>query len=360
MAELNEQAVLQRLQAAKVPGAQLGAVHGGEPAWIASIGDARAGGATVDHETVFQAASLSKPVAALGILQLVDQGHLPLDEDIVPMLGHELPAHRLVADRLENRPALTVRLLLQHRAGVIGRGTTPDKANATFLAEPAGGGSQRFRNKRGANVPTLEQSWKGFGTFRPLMLTTVPGERFAYSGAGYLMLQHLVEQVTGQNFADYFDNHVFPALGAVSSTFALHPPSNWHLASGHDESGKPIAGERELAPWSAAGGLFSTARDMVYILCTMLSDGANDHGRFMSSDMMSLMLNEGLGVFVQDRGKPGQHVRHGGDNGGFRALLLAHPGAGHGAVVLTNGKSTNATALREELGRTAIATLRNR
>ena len=80
-------------------------------------------GRAVAHDTVFQAASLAKPVTALGVLALVDDGLIGLDDDVEPHLGLPLPRHRLAG--AVPRGSVTVRRLLQHRGGIVGRGTTP-------------------------------------------------------------------------------------------------------------------------------------------------------------------------------------------------------------------------------------------
>lgn len=345
------------LRQAGVPGAAVGAIHRGEPTWVATYGTVRAGGDPVVDDTVFQAASLSKPVTAMGILRLVDEGRLPLDEDVRSLVSWPIPTHATFTGS-ENAP-ITVRLLLQHRAGIVGRGTTPHKNNISFLAAPAGGGSHRVTNRAGAVVPTLEQSWKGSDGRPPVMLTTEPGSGYAYSGAGFLILQHLVEQVTGVSFADHFANEVFPALDAQQSTFALIPPAHWELASGHNAEGQPLTGERELTPWSSAGGLFSTARDLTLSLAMLLNGGRSTVAQFMSAETATAMVTQSLGTFVTGAGGTDHVFRHGGDNGGFRTLMLGHPPSGSGVIVLTNGRSNVDTKLREQLGSYTLQQLRS-
>lgn len=351
---LSESQVVTLLKEYKIPGAQLGVVIDRSPGWVKCFGNTTSHGPAITANTVFHTASLSKPVAALGVLQLVDQGKLPLDEDITPLLAYELPWHPLVAKRMrkERRP-ITVRLLLQHKAGIIGRGTTPNWAGNAFLPMPWGGGSQRFVRQGGTYVPTLEEMWRGYGGEHPFMLTTLPGEQYAYSGVGYTILQHLVEQVTSEKFADYFDRVVFPALGAKSSSYQLLPPEQFELATGHTSTEKPLVGKHELAPWSAAGGLFSTVGDLQLILCTMLNSGENKQGRFLSQSLMEEICSEGLGVFIYGKGSR-RCFRHGGDNGGFRALMLGYPTTGKGVIVLTNGQSTAGAKPREKLARLLI------
>ncbi len=354
---LNAADVLPLLEKNRVPGVQMGVVAAGQPGAVLCVGQVAWDGAPVTPQTVFHTASLSKPVAALAVLQLVERGLLPLDADVTPWLQYDLPWHHFVAERMRKAPApVTVRWLLQHRSGVIGRGTTPNRANDAFLPLPHGGGSLRFERQPGAYVPSLGEMWHGWQGDHPFMLTAMPGEQYAYSGVGYTILQHIVEQITGTTFAKYMNDEVFPALGASRSTYELYPPADWQLAAGHDDTGTPIAGGQELAPWSAAGGLFSTVEDLQKILATILRRGVNPQGRFLSEAMILDMCNEGLGVMV--RGKRNRrHFRHGGDNRGFRALLLGFPHSGKGAVLLFNGRSNDGIMLRERLGRMLMDTV---
>jgi len=349
--------IAELLQRYNVPGVQMGVVIDGQPGWVQCAGRTACDGGEVTPDTVFHTGSLSKPVAALAVLQLVERGLLTLDYDVTPLLLYDLPWHHTIQDRMRKDPLpVTIRWLLQHRAGVIGRGTTPNAADDAFLPLPAGGGSQRFENAPGVYVPSLSEMWQGFEDGHPFMLTTLPGQQYAYSGAGYTILQHIVEQVTGQDFASYFASEVFPALGATSSTYQLFPPQHWPLATGHSSQGEPLTGKHELAPWSAAGGLFSTVGDLQRILSTMLSGGDNPQGRVLTAGMMHEMLTGELGVMVRGAGDR-KHFRHGGDNRGFRALMLGYPQNGNGAIVLTNGQSNDGIMLRERLGRMLIDAL---
>src|SRR6516225_4543414 len=126
--------------------------------WVHSFGvrDAKSG-QPVTEETIFEAASLSKPVFAYGVLKLVDQGKLDLD---TPLTRYLSPPYIDGDDRLEN---ITARYVLSHRTG--------------------------FPN------------WRGDGNALTIRFT--PGERFSYSGEGFVYLQKVVEKVTCRALTDY-------------------------------------------------------------------------------------------------------------------------------------------------------------
>lgn len=339
-----------RLRRSKVPGAALARVIDGEVAWVAGYGTTRARRRAphVTGDTVFQAASLSKPVTALAVMQLVEGGQLALDTDVREVVAHAIPEHPILALHPDqSRRPITIRLLLQHRGGIVGRGTTPADQR-TFLDDSRGGGSLRYRRARGVRLPTLEESWQGSVGRHGVTVTYPPGSRVSYSGAGYLVLQHVVEQVTGHRFSDHMDG-VMTAFGARAATFDLEPPAHLPLARGHDVDGDELEGGFELVPWSAAGGLFTSAASLAEILATVV----RRDGVVLAPETIDLMARERLGVAVRRVGGR-TVVIHGGDNGGYRASLTGVLETGAGAVVLTNGRSADGPDLRRELAETVL------
>ncbi|MGI9624766.1 MAG: serine hydrolase domain-containing protein, partial [Acidimicrobiales bacterium] len=152
--------VERQLRAVDVPGAALARIDDGEIAWVAGYGKSGFGRSAhhVSGDTVFQGASLSKPLTALGVMRLVQDGELDLDADVRPLLDYPIPVHPLATQPASHRP-ITTRMLLQHRGGVVGRGTTPDR-HGDFLGAERGGGSPRFKQGRGVRIPSLAESWK--------------------------------------------------------------------------------------------------------------------------------------------------------------------------------------------------------
>ena len=340
-----------RLARSNVPGAALARVIDGEVAWVAGYGATRSRRRAphVTGDTVFQAASLSKPVTAVAVMQLVEAGSLTLDTDVREIAAFPIPEHPILAHHPDqSRRPITVRLLLQHRGGIVGRGTTPADSQ-TFLDAGVGGGSLRFRRARGVRLPTLEESWLGADGRRGVTVTYPPGSRVSYSGAGYLVLQHVIERVTGTAFADHMAG-VLASLGARAATFQLQPPEHLPLARGHDVDGRELAGGYELVPWSAAGGLFTSAASLAEVLATVL----RRDGVALAPETVQLMARERLGVAVR-RTEGRTVIVHGGDNGGYRASLTGVLETGGGAVVLTNGRSLDGPDLRRELAETVVS-----
>lgn len=334
----------ERLAASRVPGAALAVVEDGAVAWAAGYGHVKRSTHSpyVTPDTVFQAASLSKPVTALAVLDLVGRGVLDLDEDVRPLLQLPLVEHPILAAQPGRRRPVTARLLLQHRGGIVGRGTTPG-AHGSLLGADRGGGSRRIANRPGVRVPTLEDSWYGNDGSAPVTITYAPGTQVSYSGAGYLVLQHLIENLTGAPFARHMAV-LLGRLGARAASFDLHPPPSASFAHGHDADGRPLPGGHELVPWSAAGGLYASAYSVAEILTAIVTGGAG----VVEPGLVQRMWTENLGVFAR-RESNERLFRHGGDNGGFRAAMAGWPMSGAGAVVLTNGRSSDGMELRREL-----------
>jgi len=334
-----------------VPGAALAGVVDGEVAWLKGYGLRRTGShAPVRVDTVFGVASVSKAVTALAVLALAEGGYLDLDADVRPRLELPLVPHSLIGPKPVG--AVTARLLLQHRAGIHGRGTTPQRNNTRFLDASKGGGSHRFLQTDTADVPVdIPTLWNRASSGRGVLLTYTPGEQRSYSGAGYLVLQHLIEQVTGEQFRDVMREYL-GHLGATRATFELRPPIEWPLAAGHHPDGSPLPGDHELVPWAAAGGMFSDVRSMASILTTVLNRDPKTPGASLFSEFMS-----GTGTTVGKTARSEVTFYAGGDNGGYRAKIVGIPARRAGVVVLTNGRSITGLSLRAALERLALKSI---
>ncbi|HKO86090.1 MAG TPA: serine hydrolase domain-containing protein, partial [Actinomycetota bacterium] len=189
-----EDAARQALAASTTPGLAVALVHQGQVVWAAGYGMADPEtGQPVTASTRFQAASLSKPVTAWGVLRLVESGRIGLDEPVLGRLRRwRLPPSPLDAD------GITVRRLLSHTAGLSVHGYVG------LTSDPP--------------LPSIAASLSGeTGDSFPVELLEAPGRRWLYSGGGYSLLQLLVEELTGRPFADYLRAEVLERLGMTAS-----------------------------------------------------------------------------------------------------------------------------------------------
>jgi CubicO group peptidase (beta-lactamase class C family) len=225
------------------PGLAVALVCHGRIAWAAGYGVAdQVKGQLVTPATRFQAASVSKPVTAWGVLRLVEQGRIGLDE---PVVGH-LRRWRLPPSPFQ-AGGITIRRLLSHTAGLSVHGYA-----GQTLERP---------------LPPIEASLSGEagGSF-PVELLEAPGRRWLYSGGGYSVLQLLVEELTGRPFADVMQTEILDALGMTTSSFQWHRTAA--TACPHDAEGGRIP-EFCFAE-QAAAGLVTTAPELARFVAAAL------------------------------------------------------------------------------------------
>lgn len=321
--------IAQRMSALHVPGASVAVINNGKIEWARGYGVAEAGSKrAVSSTTLFQAASISKPVTAFGALRLAEQGKLSLDEDVnKKLVGWKLPAGSQTAES-----PVTMRNLLNHSAGTTVHG---------------------FRGyAEGEAVPTLLQLLDGAkpANSGPVRVDTLPGTQWRYSGGGFSVAQLLMTSVSGKDFAPLMTDIVLGPLGMKHSTFAQPLPTaqQGEAATGHDGSGKPIKGKWHTHPEQAAAGLWTTPSDLARFAIELQQASAGKSKKLISQGMATQMLtrlkgNFGLGIEVGEvAGVPS--FTHGGSNEGFRTLLYALTTAGQGAVVMTNGNGGDALA----------------
>lgn len=303
-----EPTFLRLLEEAAVPGAAVALVAGDDPDCLVS-GGVRGGlaGGPVDAFTVFDAASLSKPVFAYIVLQLVDRGKIDLDSPIERYLPGYL--------RMDARSAsITVRHLLSHSGGL------PNWRNADY----------------------------------PLRTWFEPGERFSYSGEGYLYLQRALEAVTDEKLDTLATSLVFQPLGMERSSFVWQSRFDGNRAWPHDVFGMPAI-RKKPAEANAAWSLQTCAADFARFLRAVLAGSQlkPETSRGWLSPQVEIKhrgiqwlepsaedlvtgvawglgwgLEPGVGTFF-----------HWGDNGPFTAFTLGSSQAGRALVVFANAAS---------------------
>jgi len=315
-----------------VPGVGLAVVRDGKLAWAAGFGWADvAAEREVTEDTVFNIGSISKTVAAWGLMRLVEEKKLALDAPVVTKRWH-LP------DSAEyDVKEVTLRRLLSHTAGL------------TLHGYPG------FWPPK--ELPTLEASLggdtNGAGDVR---LEARPGTRWKYSGGGYTLAQLLLEETTGQSFAEYMRANVLEPLGMKSSAYGWPPEILAASATPYDGRGEPLPRGGPIFPELAAAGLQTTPADLGrFAVASLASHGPKDAAQkcVLAPDTIALMQSPapaspayGLGYDTQE--ERGLHVvGHGGANEGWMALLALVPESGDGLVVLTNG--SNGTAVNSAL-----------
>jgi CubicO group peptidase (beta-lactamase class C family) len=323
-----ERDIPELMKKAGVPGLAIAVIRGGKTTWLHGFGmkDVKTG-QPVTGDTVFEAASLSKPVFTYGVLKLVEQGKLGLD---VPLTTY-LPKPFVAGD--ERLAKITARIVLSHRTGFPNWPTTDDGSVSIYFT---------------------------------------PGERFSYSGEGYIYLQRVVEKITGKPLNEYMTEAVFTPLGMTSSSYVWRPDFDALTATGHDSDGKPT----ELwKPTEAlvASSLNTTAKDYALFVDAVLDGNGLKPATLREMETPEIALDPecricikhepkqlsknlfwGLGWGIER--KDGTDVLwHWGDNGSFKGFVMADPKTKSGVVMFAN--SENGLEVAKPLVDEAMGTL---
>lgn len=294
-----------------VPGVALAVIRGGKTTWVHGFGVKNAeSGQRVTGETVFEAASLSKPVFAYGVLKLVDQGKLGLD---VPLTTY-LPKPYIDGD--ERLTKITARIVLSHRTG--------------------------FPN------------WRGDNGSLPIYFT--PGERFSYSGEGYIYLQRVVEHITGKPLNEYMTEAVFTPLGMTDSSYVWRPDFDVLTATGHDADGKPAKLWKPKEA-GAASTLNTTAKDYALFVDAILNGNGLKRSTLREMETPQVALDPGCRICIKQEPKElsknlfwglgwgiqredgSSALWHWGDNGVFKGFVMADPKSKSGVVMFANSEN---------------------
>jgi CubicO group peptidase (beta-lactamase class C family) len=300
----------------KIPGLSLVIIEKGEIALHFELGLKNSKNKEpIDIDTLFEAASLSKPVFVYGILQLIEDKKLDLDK---PLIEYLLYPDIKNDKRLE---LITTRMVLTHTTG--------------------------FPNWRPKN--------------EGLKIHFDPGERFSYSGEGYLYLQKVIERITGSSLEEYMKKNVFIPLGMSHSTFIWINDDK--KAFGHDLDGNPIK-HRDEKP-NSAFTLHTNALDYAKFVIAILE------GKGLKPETINVMLRPHVKVQAEciesidqcsgnlsdsiswSLGWGIQHTQlgdsfwHWGDNKGVKCFVIGTKKLNKAMIVFTN--SSNGLSLISEV-----------
>jgi CubicO group peptidase (beta-lactamase class C family) len=302
-----------------VPGVSMALIRDSKIEWVRPYGvkSAKAKSAAVDVATLFQAASISKPVAAVAAMHMSQYGNFGLDQDV----NATLQSWKVKDTPFTADAKVTLRGLLSHSAGLTVHGF--------------GGYAQ------GDPVPDVVQVLNGDkpANSAPVVVDTVPGTKWRYSGGGYTILQLMMQERFKKPFADIMEMIVLGRIGMRDSTYAQPLPRPLHIraASGHDKNGHTVKGDWHTYPEQAAAGLWTTPSDLARFLIEVQKSALGESNRVIEKKTAEEMLriqkgSYGLGFQIDANGGFG----HGGSNAGFKCLMRIGRN-GDGFVIMTNG-----------------------
>lgn len=318
-----------RMSELKVPGVSIAVIHEGRIEWARGYGVKSLGGPPVDEKTLFQAASISKPVFALAVLHQVDAGKLDLDANV----NDYLKTWKLPDNEFTREQKVTLRRLLSHTAGLTVHG---------FPGYDAG-----------APLPTTAQILEGVPptNTNPIRVDILPGSRHRYSGGGYTLAQLVLTDVTGAPLDKLLRDTVLTPLGMSTSTFEQPLPAarGGEVALPFRGDGTPVPGGPHVYPEVAAAGLWTTPSDLArYALG--VNEALNGKSKIISAKTARMMVTPHVGMHglgpVGGGKTSRKYFTHGGSNAGYRCLLVAYED-GEGAAIMTSGD--NGGAIMEEV-----------
>lgn len=317
-----DQKVPQLLHDFSIPGAAIAIIENGEIVLQKGYGFSDIEKEVkVNVRTGFNIASISKTIAAWGVMKLVQDGKIDLDAPAEKYLTRwHLPASKF------NSNEVTIRRLLSHTAGLSLHGYPGWSPNDT--------------------LPTIEESLSGKnnGPGR-VEIIMEPGTKYQYSGGGFTILQLIIEEVTGQKFEDYMQEQILDPLGMTNSSYKIDGKIMATSASEYDNFGEKTA--FELFTAQAAAGLHTTIEDFTRFAIANLyrNNYQKKDNPVLSPDILQQMMEPGpatngeygLGYEISKGESLKGLVGHTGGNTGWQSMFRVDPVTNDGFVVFTNG-----------------------
>jgi CubicO group peptidase (beta-lactamase class C family) len=312
----------ERMKHYHVPGLSLAVIENYKVVWSKGYG-------VMDEETkepvttttLFQAGSISKPVAAYTALKVVEEGKINLDSNV----NDYLKSWKLPDNEFTKQKKVALKHLLSHTGGLTVHGFwgySPDLPVPTLV--------QVLSGEKPANSP-------------PIFVDKLPDESFRYSGGGYTIMQQMLIDVEGKDFPTITKEKVLQPLGMVHSTYEQPLPADQLklAATGYLPDGTMTKGKRHTYPEMAAAGLWTTASDLALFAIDIQKALKGEKSAVLSNDMVKKMVTPyykdfiGLGLFLNDHGGV-KSFGHDGWDEGFCASLTGLQSDGNGVVIMIN------------------------
>lgn len=318
--------LLDRMKFYKVPGISIAVINNGKIEWAKGFGVTESGTKNpVTVDTLFQAGSVSKSVAAVGALALVKQGKLSLDEDI----NQKLTSWKVPENDFTKTEKVTLARILNHSAGLTVHGFW-----GYTTKEP---------------IPTLKQIFEGTkpANSEAIRVDSVPGKEWRYSGGGYTIMQQLMIDVSQKEFPVLMKETVLDKLGMNASTFDQPLSKEWAARTSwaHISGNKKVVGRWHVYPEMAAAGLWTTPTDLAKFAIDIQDTAAGRSSKVLTQAMVKDMLTprlggDGLGVFIAGKDQT-LAFSHTGRDEGFDSFMIGFLNSGQGAVIMANSNLDN-------------------
>lgn len=327
----------------EVPGASISVVKDRKIFWSQSYGIKDANTQIkVNKQTMFQAASISKPITAMATLKLSKNNFININQPV----NKYLKSWEIPSNYQSDSSSVLVKQLLNHTSGLSVHGFAGynSKEEIPSLIEVLDGSSyfQRLFGLKNVNSSPIEGK-------------TPPGKEYKYSGGGYSVLQQVLVDVTGNDFEALMHKNIFSILEMSNSTYQQPVTGKLtaQLASGHIDLDEAVDGNYYIYPEQAAAGLWTTSEDLAKVVIDLQKSLFDDSGLILNKSYAEKMTTPsfdtflGLGLFLRNVSNQIDdfYFYHDGWNKGFSSSLLGHKD-GYGIVILTN---TNQPSFNNEV-----------
>ncbi|WP_299113233.1 serine hydrolase domain-containing protein [uncultured Winogradskyella sp.] len=309
-----------RLKELNIPGVSIAVMNNGVVEWARGYGMADTSqNKKVTTKTLFQAGSVSKPIAATRALQLVEEGQLNLDSNV----NDYLRSWKVSENEFTVKEKVTLRRLLNHSAGLTVHGFPGYSIKDT--------------------IPSIIDVLDGKGNTDPVRVFRAPGEKVGYSGGGYTVMQLMVSDLEQKEFSDIMQKNVLNPLGMTSSTYENPLPKAYHsiAAAGYKSDGSQVAGKWHTYPEMAAAGLWTTPSQLLLWAKTIQDTYQNQKDGFLKTQTVNEMLkdygnNQGMGPYVVE-----DLFGHGGSDEGFVSDLRIWKAYPISVAIMVNSDNGN-------------------
>lgn len=311
----------ERMEFYHTPAVSIAVVNDGKIEWARGFGksDLESNKPT-DIETMFQAASVSKPIFALTVMKLKEKGIVDLDKDVNEYLtSWQTPKNG------SWQPKITMRQLLSHTAGLTVHGFAGYTKN-----EP---------------LPTVQQILNGEkpANSSKVMVDILPGTKFRYSGGGTVVAQLVMTDIIKKPFPEIIDEELFKPLNLKQSTYNQLLPADfkYNIATAYPYKNQPLHGKHHIYPEMAPAGLWTTPTELATIMIE-IQQGLQGKSNFIKKETLEEMLTpqeaaKWIGIGFMMEGKEGSAMfGHSGWNEGFLSEFLGYKNSGKGVVIMLN------------------------
>lgn len=311
--------ILERMDFYKVPGVSIAIVENGKIKWAKGYGYANTEtGTKVNASTLFQAGSISKPLAALSALKLFENDSLDLNKDV----NYYLKNWQIPENKFTETEKVTLEKLLTHTAGM------------TVHGFPGYQQTDKF--------PEIIDVLNGNGNTGKIVVDTIPGSIWRYSGGGYTVMEKVVEDVSGLSLDAYMSKNILLPIGMKNSTYQQPIAKEFqnNISAAYDGNGELIKGLWNNYPEQAAAGLWTTPSDLAMYCMEIQDIVQGKKNGVLTKETVDKMLTKhkndwGLGPSLQNE-KDSLIFGHGGKNAGFTNDMKAYVYQGNAIIVMTN------------------------